>query len=207
MNTNKKMRKEMDKMKFEEGGPEEETVELSFEISKKKAHSVVGFNMGVCVTPDEKLWNDDTFFNVIFFDKKNKKAEGGYHGLIRDGWLTLPGINPTIDILSKVDSEKIYDQIIEHAKSVAKTMKLKGVLIPTVSSIHSNRSVLHDVIKGRQYKEIRMEQECKFSYSPYLYSFSDCYMVEKNRYTWETNFDGIFESQNKEELSNNNDDE
>jgi hypothetical protein len=171
-----KMHKELAKFKFI-NDLEKETKTLEFIVSKKKEHCLVGLNMGVCVTPDEKLWNDRTFMNCIFLDPESKRAQGGVHFLIREDYLTLPGINPSLSLLGRVNREKLFDRIINYSKEVAQTLGLKGVLIPTSKTIQSNRSQIQTVIVNKKFPKITLKKEANFSYSPFAYSFQECYLV------------------------------
>lgn len=171
-----KMHIELAKFKFV-NDVKKETKQLEFIVSKKKEHCLAGLNMGVCVTPDEQLWNDSTFMNCIFLDQNSKKAQGGVHFLVREEYLTLPGINPSISLLGLVNREKLFDQIINYSKEVAKTLGLKGVLIPTNKTIQSNRDQIQTVIANKKYPKIMLQKEAQFSYSPHKYSFQECYVV------------------------------
>lgn len=174
---NQKMRKEVDKFEFEGETGKAERKELEFIISKKKEHGVAGYNMGVCVAPDEKLWNDPQFMNCIMFDPKLKQAMGGMHFLIRENNLCLPGINPSLDILGQVKNEELFDKMIEYAKRVKEKLGLNKILIPANSGIHSNRTQIQEVIRNKGFKQHKLKKEAKFSYSPYEYSFQDCLEV------------------------------
>lgn len=174
---NKKMRKEVDKFKFEDQAGSAEKRELEFIISKKKEHGVAGFNMGVCVAPDEKLWNDPQFLNCIMFDPKLKQAMGGMHFLIRENNLCLPGINPSLDVLGQVKNEELFDRMMEYAKKVKEKMGLEKILIPESSSIHSNRTQIQEIIRKKAFKKYKLQKEAEFSYSPYKYSFQECFEV------------------------------
>lgn len=170
------MRNQLNKIKFTQSGEINQKT-LSLIISKKKEHSLIGFNMGVCVTPDKQLWNDPTFMNCIVFDKESKTAMGGIHLLIRDGYLCLPGINPSIDLLSTVKADSLFNQLMNYCKETSQTLGLKGVLIPISPEIQSNREQIQKVILSKKYKRIVLATAAKFSYSPYEYSFSECYQV------------------------------
>jgi len=174
---NKKMRKEVDKFKFEDQAGQAEKRELEFVISKKKEHGVAGFNMGVCVAPDEKLWNDPQFMNCIIFDPKLKQAMGGMHFLIRENNLCLPGINPSLDVLGQVKNEELFDKMMEYAKKIKEKMGLEKILIPESSSIHSNRTQIQEIIRKKAFKKYKLQKEVEFSYSPYKYSFQECFEV------------------------------
>jgi len=176
---NKTMRKEVDKFEFgSHGEATKQTVDLDFVVSKKKEHGVAGYTMGVCVTPDEELWNDPQFWNGIFFDSESKQSMGGIHFLVRDGCLTLPGINPSLDLLSTVNHEQLFDKIIEKAKEVKEKLGLKKLLIPQDSIIHSNRNQIQEIIRRRNYPEYKFDKEQSFSYHPYEYSFQEMLEVE-----------------------------
>lgn len=174
---NVNMRREIDKFSFESEVGEQETRHLELVISKRREHGVAGYNMGVCVTPDTRLWDDNTFFNVIIFDQETHTAAGGMHVLIREGYVCLPGINPSIQLLSTVDTSQLYDQLITYAKAIASKMGLKGVLIPTYKVIHSNRSQIQSHIQAQKYKIVTLLRTADFSYNPYHYSFKECYQV------------------------------
>ena len=139
--------------------------------SKRKAHSVAGHNMGVCVAEDAKLWNNPNFMNLIIFDENNR-AWGGMHVLvIEEGgkrYLTLPGINPSSLLLARVASEVIFDRMMDYAKALAKELKCEAVLIPKSSVIHSNRSK-SSVIAEKGYSDHLLKEVHPFSYSFILF--------------------------------------
>jgi len=174
---NRKMRKELDKFEFSNESGQAEQLKLEFVISKKREHGVAGYNMGVCVTPDKKLWDDPQFMNCIMFESKTKRAMGGMHFLIRENNLCLPGVNPSMDILSEVENEKLFDQMIAYAKKVKEALGLSRVLIPTNSGIHSNRQPIQEIIRKRNYGKFSLNSEAEFSYDPYKYSFRECFEV------------------------------
>jgi len=158
-----------------------EKIKLRCVTSKRKAHGAIGLNMGVCVAPDEKLWDNPNFMNVILFDEDNI-AQGGMHVLIieeDDGkkYLTLPGINPSIGLLSQVPADDIYNKLIAYAHELARELNCEGVLIPKETNIHSNRSEIQRVVSGKNYEEITLSKIHPFSYDPYKYSLQGCYVV------------------------------
>ncbi len=99
------------------------------------------------------------------------------HLLIRENYLCLPGINPSTDLLGTVDNEKLYTTMIDYARAIAKNLGLKKVLIPKEASIYSNRSQIQSIVPSKAYPTHKLEQIAKFSYSPYEYSFQDCWSV------------------------------
>src|SRR5258706_13457995 len=104
------MQREMEKYAYEEGDHGDEREKLRFEISKHRAHAVAGLNSGVCVAPDEKVWNKTTLSNVIIWSEDDI-AQGGMHfEIVKEGratYLSLPGINPSASLLTSIDSKKV----------------------------------------------------------------------------------------------------
>lgn len=175
---NKSMRQEVDKFEFEGELGGEEKKQLEFMTSKRKEHGVIGYNMGVCVAPDEQLWNDEKFSNDIIFDPELKQAMGGMHLLERDGHLCLPGINPSLGLLNSVDNEELFDLMIERAKRIKEKLGLDKLLIPIDLAIHSNRTQIQEIIRKKNYNKYILKQEAKFSYDPHQYNFRECFEVE-----------------------------
>jgi hypothetical protein len=174
---NKSMRKEIDKFEFDTEGGGEKVRKFEIVISKKREHGVAGYNMGVCVTPDEHLWNDPEFMNCIMFDPELKQAMGGMHFLIRENNLCLPGINPSLDVLGQVENGKLYDKMIDYALKVKEKLGLKNLLIPTDAVIFSNRTQIQEIVRNKNYEVVNLTTEAVFSYDPYEYSFQECFRV------------------------------
>ncbi len=174
-----KMQREMQKYEFDETESAEQE-ELKFMISKKKEHSAVGLNMGVCTAPDQKLWERPDFMNMIIFDK-NGIAQGGMHYLIINDdnkkYLALPGINPSQNFLGNVNADDLYNKMIDFAKESAKSIKADAVLMPTNSTIHSNRSTIQSIITQKNYEKMTLKKEHEFSFDPHKYSFQECYII------------------------------
>ncbi|MBA3046866.1 hypothetical protein KKC83_03650 [Patescibacteria group bacterium] len=102
---------------------------------------------------------------------------GGAHFLIRENNLCLPGINPSLDILGSVKNEELFDKMLKYAQKVKEKLGLDKILIPINSTIYSNRTQIQEIIRNKNFKKRDLKQEAKFSYSPYSYSFQECYEV------------------------------
>lgn len=175
------MQEEMQKYEFHHGAEGGESKKIRFEISKKRGHAVAGLNMGVCVAVDEKLWNKESFSNVILWDEENVARGGMHFETVEDRqekYLTLPGINPSTSLISSVDAERLYEEMIVFAKDAGRAIGAKALLIPTRADIHSNRTELQAVISKKNYKKMSLTQQHEFSYDPYTYSWQDAYVVE-----------------------------
>jgi len=134
--------------------------------------------MGVCVTPDEQLWNNSNFMSVIIFDAEGT-AQGGMHLLVIEDegekYLTLPGINPSIALLGQAEAAQLYEEMIIYAKEAAQKLGCKEVLLPQNKEIYSNRGQIHEVVEAKGLEPHELSKAHEFSYDPYEYDFRNCY--------------------------------
>jgi len=155
--------------------------DYTFLMSKHKAHTTAMYNMGVCVAPDDQLWNSPDFWQLIIFDK-DRDAHGGaiFRTIESEGekYLVL-SIQPSSSILNVVSPEQVFNKIIQLSKFIMKKMKYKNVLIPVKSAIHSNRGSMQGIIakKYGNTESLKNIGEHKFSYSPHSYSYDEFYIV------------------------------
>ena len=186
------MQNEMKKFKFERGkGAFEATKTFTFHLSKRKAHSVAMYNMGVCVAPDEKLWNSSDFWRMIIFDDHKTACGGVIYRTITEEEKSkrylkfrqkirrylICSIQPSQRILSVTSPISVYGKIIQYSKLMAKISKYDAVLIPESSSIHSNRGSIQTEIAKRNYPKITLQNEYDFSYSPHHYRYKTFFVV------------------------------
>ncbi|MHC4599903.1 MAG: hypothetical protein ACYS47_12945, partial [Planctomycetota bacterium] len=159
-----------------EGGP---SLEVRFEVTKRKAHAVIGYCEGVCVAPDAQLWDRPEFLQVVFWGPGGQ-AWGGMHLLIvdeeGDRFLILPGVNPSMRLLNLVEPDKVLEACLDYARRLARRWGLKGVWIPTSSTIHSNRMAIRKAIRDRDFI-VRRTADHAFSFSPYAYSIREVFEV------------------------------
>ena len=175
------MQNEVKKFKFEGQriGMVGATKTFTFHLSKKKAHSVAMFNMGICDAPDNKLWNSPDFWQMIIFDE-DKNACGGviYRTIEENGKKYLVcSIQPSQGILSSTSPQSVYDKIIQYSRLIAKILRYDTILIPQDAVIHSNRGSIQTEIAKRNYRTITLQQEYDFSYSPYHYPYQKFFVV------------------------------
>ncbi len=173
---NKSMRKEVEKFDFTDNA-NEKTKTLLWKSSKRRAHGVAGYTMGVCVTPDEKLWEDPTFWNELIFDPETRQCQGGMHILHRKDTIYLPGINPSQEVLGVLKDDMLYARMIDRAKIIAQSVGATKLRIPTDPAIHSNRQQFLDIIRTKNYATVKLDQTEPFSYSPFPYDFDACFEV------------------------------
>jgi len=148
-------------------------------LSKRKLHCVAAYNMGVCVAPDNDMWNQEDFWPLIIFDEKND-AHGGaiLRTIEEDGqkYLVL-SVQPASSILNAASPDQIFDKILRAARIIAKKLNYNDVIIPVSSSIHSNRGSIQAVIahKFGAHNKLTLKREYQFSYSPYSYEYREFY--------------------------------
>jgi hypothetical protein len=174
------MQDEMSKFEFKKEGWGKGK-EYVFTISKHKAHCVAMFNMGVCVAPDDKLWNSPDFWQLIIFDKEGDAHGGAILRTIEENnkkYLVI-SIQPSSSILNEVSPFQVADSIIRFCIVIAKRLKYNNVLIPVSSAIHSNRGSIQQVIteKYGQSVQLKTENEHEFSYSPHNYKYQEFYIA------------------------------
>jgi len=178
--TNTIMRKELDKFSFHEDA-NESTIPIHFTISKRKTHSVAGLNMGVCVANDEMLWETPEFMNVIAFDTNKKVAMGGMHFYFVNyegkKYLSLPGINPSLELLTHANAREVYEKFLSFAKNVAKELDCHALWIPESEDIHSNRTQINNIVAAKKYQKIPLTQTIPFAYSPKKYDYNSVYEI------------------------------
>lgn len=154
-------------------------LEITLELTKRKAHAPIGLCEGVCVATDVELWERSEFFQVVFWGPDGIAA-GGMHVLVvsQDGqeFLALPGINPTPRLLDTVEPAGILDFALDYAWRLARHWGCAGVWVPTSAAIHSNRRAIQLEMHRRQWPTHSTQQH-PFSFRPYRYSFAEVYAV------------------------------
>ena len=150
-----------------------DTLPLEFELTKRKAHAAVGFCEGVCTAVDVVLWNRPEFLQCVFWDEEGI-AQGGMHLLIveEEGrrYLTLPGINPSVRLMTRVEAPVLLDAVVDYTWRLARQLKLHGVWVPASPAIHSNRRSILEELARRDWT-VRGSQLHTFSTEPYHYTF------------------------------------
>ena len=116
---------------------------------------------------------------MIIFDEDDNAAGGViYRTIYEDGKAYLvASIQPSTSILSSVSPQQTYHKIIQFSKLIVKTLNYQNLLIPTSSTIHSNRGSIQAIIPSMNYPEIELKHEYDFSYSPYHYTYKKFYIV------------------------------
>jgi hypothetical protein len=161
-----------------------DSLSLRFELTKRKAHAAVGFCEGVCTAGDVALWNRPEFLQCVFWDEEGI-AQGGMHLLIveQDGqrYLTLPGINPSVRLLARVEASVLLDAVVDYGWRLARRLGFQGVWVPASPAIRSNRRAIQEELERRDWT-LRGTRLHEFSTEPFRYVFEqvlevpECYL-------------------------------
>ena len=153
--------------------PSSDALPLEFELTKRKAHAAVGYCEGVCTAVDVVLWNRPEFLQCVFWDEEGI-AQGGMHLLLveEEGrrYLTLPGINPSVRLMTRVEAPALLDAVVDYAWRLAHQLGLHGVWVPASPAIHSNRRAILEELARRDWP-FRSGPLHTFSTEPYHYAF------------------------------------
>ncbi|MDX1387187.1 MAG: hypothetical protein R3257_06320, partial [bacterium] len=153
-----------------------------------------GLNAGVCTADDIALWENRSFVPMaVMTSQRRKDPAAGFdsemvfsqvEGYIitwetkvgGEKYLILPGINPSVELLSRIDSSQLYGELMEKMIDFAQAGGFHGVYIPEDRYIHSNRTDIQRAIQSAGYpvKEI---PEVQWNSSPKPYPFSRVYVV------------------------------
>jgi len=147
--------------------------EVSFQVVKGVPFGMWGFNAGVCIASDLKLWQKPEFKLLAIIDHQTQ-ALGGFVHIYEteiDGQriMTVPGIEPSIEFLSTVNAEILYDEIEKALIYFAKIGGYSEVLIPQTPHIFSNRNDFIKIGQKRNYP-VRVLSEMIFWDSKYPFN-------------------------------------
>jgi hypothetical protein len=85
-------------------------------------------------------------------------------------YLTLPGINPSVRLMTRVEAPVLLDAVVDYAWRLARQLGLHGVWVPASPAIHSNRRAILEEL-ARRHWPLRGSQVHTFSTEPYHYTF------------------------------------
>jgi hypothetical protein len=173
------MHKQMDKFEHSHKASGKGGAKYLFMLSKKHPHSVAMYNFGVCVAPDDKLWNMSDFWQLIIWDNNFNGCGGVIYRTIEEGGkkYLIASIQPNSTILNEVSPVHLYDQIIKYSEKMMKKLKYDSLLIPRDGAINSNRGSIQAIITERNYPKKTLLKEYEFSYSPYHYKYEEFFIV------------------------------
>ncbi|MFC1484822.1 hypothetical protein ACFL5N_00020 [bacterium] len=139
----------------------------------------------VCSGEDTKLWKNDKFYTLAIIDTKLKEIQG-YVSLFEteiDGEkvLTVPGINPSAELLSQVKAKDIYDMLISAIKKVEAQIGAKKTYIPCIEryNIASNMEDINNILQKSNYKIVKLKKPINWNIEPAPMPFDIVYELEQ----------------------------
>jgi hypothetical protein len=155
-------------------------VSLELSVTKRRAHTGIGFCEGVCTAVDDELWADPRFAHLVIWGPGDR-ALGGVHLLAveRSGLLpalALPGVNPALQLIEEAGAARVLEVLLSHAELVARENGFGALWIPDHAGIMSNRGPIQSAIAEKKLQPLAIPAT-RFSYRPYPYTFDQVLVV------------------------------
>jgi hypothetical protein len=153
---------------------------LELAVTKRRAHTGIGFCEGVCTAVDDGLWDDPRFAHVVIWGPGHR-ALGGVHLLAVERpdlspALALPGINPALELIEEAGAARVLDALFAHAETLAKENGFGALWIPDHFGIMSNRGPIQSAIAEKKLPS-RAVPSTRFSSRPYPYTFDQVLVI------------------------------
>ncbi|GEM_PF-2964350 len=190
--------------KMEKFEPQEldRKLSLEFRVVKGIPYGLWGINCGVCIATDLDLWKDPRFFLLAMIDRSTEKVVGFVHLFVPEpGALTVPGIEPSVELLSEVKPGQIYPLIEKALIRVATEGGYKTLDLPTNSTILSNRTdIAREAQRRYASRVVQLPDPIQWNHLPQPYPFQEVYRIWSKEPTALTAA-GI-EEENQDKLAN-----
>jgi len=159
-------------------------VRLKFQVVKGPAFGLWVLNAGVC-TVDLDLWKKKEFYLLAMIDEDRNEAVGFVHlfEVRKSGKLnlTVPGIEPSLELLGQVKAEEVFRMAEEALNIVAKRLRRSYYDIPTNPNILSNRTDFQRLVESRvksgKYQKVELSYKVRWNTLPEPYPFNEVYRV------------------------------
>jgi len=163
---------------------QDDKVELGFRVVKGIPYGLWGLNAGVCIARDIELWKNPSFKLIAIIDKKAGTVVGFIHvfetEIAGKKIMTIPGIEPSVEFLNKVNAAQLYEQIEAVLKELAKLGGYDKIYLPTNVNIVSNRADIRKAIQKKKYQTIKLNKLVNWNHTPRPYSFDEVYVIKAN---------------------------
>jgi len=177
-----------EKVKFEPKELDRKVI-LEFRVVKGIPYGLWGMNCGVCIATDLKLWKKPQFFLLAMIDKEQGKVVGFVHLFETEingkKVLTVPGIEPSVELFSEVRPKAVYPLIEKALVKVAEAGGYEALYAPTDSNILSNRVDIQKEVQKRYGSHVReLPSSIEWNHLPQPYPFDKVYVMwEKSEVT------------------------
>ncbi len=167
--------------------PSDKAVRVRFQVVKGPLYGMWGLNAGVCIAADVALWKRPEFFLLAMIDEETGSAVGFTHLFTKDfevdgktsRHLTVPGINPSTEILSEVRASELYPMVEGALRTVAAAEGYDQIDLPTDKNVLSNRSDIVDQAVRSGYDKDDLPEEVGWNSVPQPYPFKNVFVIPK----------------------------
>ncbi|MBI2119492.1 MAG: LysM peptidoglycan-binding domain-containing protein, partial [Elusimicrobia bacterium] len=155
---------------------------LEFRLVKGIPYGLWGLNAGVCTADDVTLWQKEEFMLLALIDRESGKVYG-FVEIFKQKIngrevLTVPGIDPNIELLSQVKEEDVYPLIESALIKLARAGGYQALYYPQESHLLSNRPGIVKIVEKRfKDKKTELPLIVDWNESPQPYPFSEVYEV------------------------------
>ncbi|MBP9853628.1 MAG: hypothetical protein KBD53_02035, partial [Candidatus Omnitrophica bacterium] len=122
-----------------------------------------------------------TFSLLTMVDKIKGQVVGYIHlyEVEEDGQkiLTVPGIEPSAELLGEVKARDLYPDMIAAIQAVAKQGGYQEIYLPVSENILSNRSDIQKLAKKAGYEKKTLDEAIKWNTVPAAYPFKEVYVI------------------------------
>nr|MBP9853896.1 hypothetical protein [Candidatus Omnitrophota bacterium] len=158
-----------------------EAIELEYRVVKGAAHGLWGLCAGVCIATDVELWKKKSFSLLSMVDKTRGQVVGYIHLYEAEEngekVLTIPGIEPSAELLGEVKARDLYPDMIEAIQAVAIQGGYENIYLPVSEYILSNRSDIQKLAKKAGYEKKILDEEIEWNTKPSAYPFKEVYVI------------------------------
>ncbi|MBP9855544.1 MAG: hypothetical protein KBD53_11815, partial [Candidatus Omnitrophica bacterium] len=146
-----------------------------------------GLCAGVCIATDVELWKKKSFSLLSMVDKTKGQVVGYIHlyEAEENGQkvLTIPGIEPSAELLGEVKARDLYPDMIAAIQAVAKQGGYQEIYLPVSETILSNRSDIQKLAKKAGYEKKILDIEVEWNTKPSAYPFKEVYVIPMEQKT------------------------
>ena len=157
-------------------------ITLEFRLVKGIPYGLWGLNAGVCTADDVTLWQKQEFMLLALIDRESGKVYG-FVEIFKQKIngrevLTVPGIDPNIELLSQVKEEEVYSLIESALIKIARRGGYQALYYPQESHLLSNRPGIVKIVQEKyESRKTDLPLTVNWNESPSPYPFSEVYEV------------------------------
>lgn len=156
------------------------TAHLSLRAVKGAAYGLYGLTSGVCTADDISIWQNPNYRLLAMVNEDTQKVVGYVETLevVVGGkkYLTLPGINPSIEFMETVKAGELYPKLMEKVAAFAEAGNYDAVLIPKDIAVLSNRPGIVSEISRAAYKLFTLPEVVRWN-AEGKYGFINTYVA------------------------------